>query len=77
MITFCRRRDKCKFYQNGYRLCELCSNDLMNEKVIINYNHYSLLLSTNNEEHKYNDHHIPNIPISPRGNDNDNNMAKD
>ena len=33
VITFCRRRDKCTHYQNGYRLCEQCSNELIKEKI--------------------------------------------
>ncbi len=52
VITFCRRRDKCKFYQNGYRLCEHCSNDLMKEGIQSNNNNNNIyedyIIASNN-----------------------------
>ena len=60
VITFCRRRDKCKFYQNGYRLCESCSNDLMKEKII-------------NANNRLIDKQSDYIPIQHRHDNNNNN----
>eukprot|EP01084_Bolivina_argentea_P028611 53154_1 len=56
VITFCRRRDKCKFYQNGYRLCEHCSNDLMKEGITQcddNNNNIEYIIGNNNNNISY------------------------